>query len=161
MKIPTGFPQWVLANLRMFFRDRGTLFWALLFPIIFMGLLGLGFGRTDPVEFKVGVVNEDQTMWADRLLTTLSNDSLPFVVSNVTDREAASVAVEAGTLDVAVVIPSGFGDFMDNHTRTGGNVSSLLSLPAWYGVDERGSGPVALQTVHEVTDGFFRFWTQS
>jgi ABC-2 type transport system permease protein len=154
-----GFPLWVIANLKMFFRDRGTLFWALLFPIIFMGLLGLGFGRTDPVEFKVGVVDEDDSVWSERLWSTLSNDTLPFVVTNFTERDATSAAVEAGDLDVALVIPAGFGAFMAN--QTGGNASETLSLPAWYGVNELGSGPVALQAIQEVTDGFFRFWTLS
>lgn len=157
--MPTGFPQWVGANLKMLFRDRGTLFWALVFPIFFMGLLGLGFGRTDPVEFKVGVVDEDGTTWSERLRVTLSNESLPFVVTNFTERSAASVAVEAGDLNVALVIPPGFGAFMEN--QTGGNSSATLSLPAWYGVDEQGAGAVALQAIHDVADGFFRAWTQS
>jgi ABC-2 type transport system permease protein len=111
------------------------------------------------VEFKVGIVDEDDSGWSARLWTTLSNESLPFVVSNFTERDAASAAVEAGGLDVALVIPPGFGDFMDN--QTGGNVSGTLSLPAWYGVDEIGSGQVGLQAVQEVTDNFFRIWTVS
>lgn len=160
MRIPLGFPQWVVANLKMFFRDRGTLFWALLFPIIFMGLLGLGFGRTDPVEFKVGVIDEDAgSPWSQALWTTVSNASLPFVVTNFTERDAASAAVEAGDLDVAFVIPAGFGSFMENETASPTNAT--LALPAWYGVDEIGSGRVALQAVQEVTDAFFGLATNN
>jgi len=159
MRLPTGFPLWVAANLKMFFRDRGTLFWALMFPIIFMGLLGLGFGRADPVEFRVGVTDEDGTAWSARLWTTLSNESLPFVVTNYTDNDAARRAVETGDLDVALVIPAGFGTFMD--AEVSGTGSGVLILPAWFGVDEQGSGQVALQALQEVTDGFYRFWTQS
>ena len=161
MRLPLGFPQWVIANLKMFFRDRGTLFWALLFPIIFMGLLGLGFGRTDPVEFKVAVVDEDDSGWSARLWTTLSNESLPFVVTNFTERGAASAAVEAGDVDLALAIPSGFGAFMDNQTLPGGDRTGNATLPAWFGVDEQGGGQVALQAIQEVTDSFFRFWTNS
>ncbi|HKZ63799.1 MAG TPA: ABC transporter permease [Thermoplasmata archaeon] len=157
--VPTGFPQWVVANLKMFFRDRGTLFWALLFPIIFMGLLGLGFGRADPVEFQVGIVDEDQTPWSERLWTTLSNESLPFVLTNYTDRDAASAAVEAGDLDVALVIPSNFDTFMANQTN--GSANETLVLPAWFGVDAQGSGAVSVQALQEAVDAFFRFWTRS
>ena len=31
MRVPLGFHKWVGANLRMFFRDRATLVWAILF----------------------------------------------------------------------------------------------------------------------------------
>src|SRR3970282_1320094 len=98
MRLPMGFPLWVIANLKMFFRDRGTLFWALLFPIIFMGLLGLGFGPPDPVEFESGGVAGDDSVGSERLWSTLSNDPLPFVVTNFTERDATSAAVEAGDL---------------------------------------------------------------
>ena len=157
----TGFPLWVLANLKMFFRDKTTLFWAILFPLLFMGLLGLGFGRSDPIEFKVGVLDEDSTAWSHALWTTLANDSRPFTVTNYTDEAAARAGVEAGTIDVAVVIPRGFGGFMTNQTAPGGDRNRTIQLPVYWGVSEQGTASVAVGAVRETLDAFFRAATVS
>ena len=160
MKAPIGFAKWVAANLRMFFRDRATLVWAILFPIIFMGLLGLGFGRTDPVTFHVGITDEDHTSWSAALWTTFANKSLPFQVANYTERDGGLTAVKGGTLDILVVVPQGFGAFMDNQTSTP-DKNRTFALVAYWGIDERGSGQVAVQTVRQVADAFFRVATKS
>jgi len=159
MRAPIGFPTWVAANLRMFFRDRATLVWAILFPIIFMGLLGLGFGRTDPVTFHVGMMDEDSTAWSTALWTTFANKSLPFQLANYTDRDAGLSAVKGGTLDILVIVPQGFGAFMENQTAPTGDKNTTLALTAYWGIDEQGSGQVALQAVREVSDAFFRVAT--
>jgi len=161
MKLPTGFPGWVVANLRMFVRDRGTVVWAILFPIVFMGLLGLGFGRADPVAFDIGVDDEDGTTWSHALWTTFANESLPFDVANFTNRDTGVAAVKDGTLDVLVIVPKGFGTFMDNQTSPVGDRNATLALVVYWGFDEQGSGQVALQTVQEVSDGFFRAATNN
>ena len=156
MRAPIGFPKWVAANLRMFFRDRATLVWAILFPVIFMGLLGLGFGRADAVTFNVGMMDEDSTVWSTALWTTFANKSLPFQLANYTDRDAGLSAVKGGTLDILVIVPQGFGVFMENQTAPTGDKNTTLALTAYWGIDEQGSGQVALQTVREVSDAFFR-----
>jgi len=156
VRAPIGFPKWVAANLRMFFRDRATLVWAILFPVIFMGLLGLGFGRADAVTFNVGMMDEDSTVWSTALWTTFANKSLPFQLANYTDRDAGLSAVKGGTLDILVIVPQGFGVFMENQTAPTGDKNTTLALTAYWGIDEQGSGQVALQTVREVSDAFFR-----
>ena len=161
MRLPTGFPGWVIANLRMFFRDRATLVWAILFPIVFMGLLGLGFGRADPVTFDIGVDDEDETLWSHALWATFSNESLPFDVANFTDRESGVAAVKDGTLDILVIVPNGFGAFMDSQTSPTGDRNSTLALLVYWGFDEQGAGQAALQAVQEVSDQFFRAATNS
>ena len=161
MRLPRGFPGWVVANLRMFFRDRATLVWAILFPIVFMGLLGLGFGRADPVTFDIGVDDEDETLWSHALWATFSNESLPFDVANFTDRESGVAAVKDGTLDILVIVPNGFGAFMDSQTSPTGDRNSTLALLVYWGFDEQGAGQAALQAVQEVSDQFFRAATNS
>ena len=36
----------VQMGLRMYLRDRGAVFWGIVFPLILMTLIGLAFGRT-------------------------------------------------------------------------------------------------------------------
>ena len=152
MRAPIGFFRWVEANLLMFIRDRATLVWAILFPIIFMGLLGLGFGRADAVSFHVGMMDDDHTAWSTALWTEFNNKSLPFQLANYTDQDAGLTAVKGGTLDIFVIVPQGFGRFMDNQTSQTGDKNTTLALTAYWGIDQQG----ALQAVREVSDRFFR-----
>jgi len=153
-----GFWTWVLANLKLFFRDRGTLFWSIVFPIFFMGLLGLGFGRTDPIDFRIGIVDEDGTPWSDQLRGVMGNESLPFAITNYTTLDPATAAVEGDDLDLVLVIPRGFSDFM-NLSVSG--VNATLQLPVYWGVSDRGAGSVAVGFVQDVLDGFYRAVTQN
>ncbi|HXF81331.1 MAG TPA: ABC transporter permease [bacterium] len=41
---------------RHYLRDRASLFWGLLFPLILMGLIGVAFGREEALLFRVSVV---------------------------------------------------------------------------------------------------------
>jgi len=151
-----GFPQWVVANLKMFFRDRTTIFWSILFPILLMGLLGLGFGKAQTIDFRVGVVDEDGTAWSAELRGVLDNRSLPFTVTNHSDAAVARSALERGDLDLVLVVPPGYGDFMANQTASRGNSTATIALPVYWGVSEQGSGAVAVQTLEKVLDSYFR-----
>lgn len=155
-----GFAVWVLANLKMFFRDRTTLFWAILFPILLMGLLGLGFGRAQTIDIHVGVVDQDGTPWSRALWTAIDNASLHFQVSNYTDVGAAKDAVAKGDLDLVAVIPHGFGAFI-NASASGDGGNATMPIPVYWGVSEQGTGAVGVQTLEQVLDAFYRGVTRS
>lgn len=151
-----GFPLWVVANLKMFFRDRTTLFWSIVFPILFMGLLGLGFGRAQTVDFRVGVVDEDGTPWSAALWTTLSNDTLPFVVTNHTDPVSAVSLIERGDLDLVAVVPQGFGAFLQSQLNGTADPTATLRVRVYWGVTEQGTGALGVSILEDVLDGFYR-----
>ncbi|HEV8595848.1 MAG TPA: ABC transporter permease [Thermoplasmata archaeon] len=151
-----GFPLWVVANMKMFFRDRTTLFWAIVFPILLMGLLGLGFGRSQAVDFRVGVIDEDHSTWSAALWTTLTNTSLPFKVSNYTDEGAARSAVARGDLDLVAVIPAGFGQFIWDQRNGTGDPNASFAVRVLWGVTEQGTGAIGVSTLSEVLDRFYQ-----
>jgi len=122
-----GFAVYAIANMKMFFRDRGAVFWSFVFPILFMGLLGLGFGRAGTIEFDMAVIDEDDTAWSGGLWQALDNESLPFAVTNYTVEADARAALEAGDLDLVVVIPRGFAAFMENQTAPDGDRGGRIS----------------------------------
>ena len=155
-----GFPLWVVANLKMFFRDRTTLFWAILFPILLMGLLGLGFGRAESLDVHLGVIDQDDTVWSHQLWTTLNNGSLHFRVTNYTDVDAAKAAVEKGDLDLVAVIPPGFGSFIQAHLIDP-NSTAKMNVTVYFGVSEQGTGVIGANTLHQVLDAFYRGVTNS
>jgi ABC-2 type transport system permease protein len=150
-----GFVVFAKANVKMYFRDKGAVFWSFVFPLIFMGLLGLGFGRTGAIEFEVAVVDRDGTAWSEALGTALANDSLPFTVRNLTSDVEARQLLEDGDLDLVVVIPAGFGGFMENQTLPGGDRNATFAIPVLWGADPQGNAAVALGIADRAVDGFF------
>ena len=96
-----------VASLKMFFRDRQALFWSLFLPLLFMVIFGLmnfgAFGRVD-----LGIADLADNAESRGVVAALEGvDALN--VSHDPDRESARAAVEDGDVDLALVIPAGFG----------------------------------------------------
>ncbi len=52
----TAFIKLLVANFKMFMRDKTALFFTFAFPLIFIGLFGMVFGGSNSVNYKVGLV---------------------------------------------------------------------------------------------------------
>lgn len=91
-------------SFRMFLRDKGALFWGILFPLLLMGLIGVVFGRADQVEFTVSLVDESA---GDRLASGLKEGVRAVPVFRVREegREEALRALQAGDRSLVVVLP--------------------------------------------------------
>ncbi|HEX2030819.1 MAG TPA: ABC transporter permease [Actinomycetota bacterium] len=95
------------ASIRMLYRDKQALFWAMAFPVIFTVVFGL-FDFTDSPEARFGVVAERPTPVSEALRKGLREiDS--FTVERRGDLAAARADVEDGELDVVLVVPSEAG----------------------------------------------------
>src|SRR3989441_13207498 len=58
-------------GLRMYLRDRGAVFWGIVFPLILMTLIGLAFGRNDSPSFTIAVVDQSGGLLGRGLLEGL------------------------------------------------------------------------------------------
>lgn len=99
---------------REFVRDRTALFFTLLFPVIFMLILGLFFGGSGGggSTFAVGLIDRDGTEASEALAATI--ESLPgFVVSSGSLAEEIEM-LEGGDRLVVVEIPSGFAATLED-----------------------------------------------
>lgn len=93
-------------SFKMFLRDKGALFWGILFPLLLMGLIGLVFGSTDKVAFTVSVVDESGgTPLAAGLREGIR--AVPVFTVHEEGREAALQALKAGDRSLVVVFPPG------------------------------------------------------
>jgi len=95
-----------LMGFRMYFRDRSSVFWGMLFPILLMTLIGLAFGRIDSLTFTVGVVGDGAGPAAQVVRTGLAQ--VP-AVRLVTERslDDALKALRASRRVLVVVLPRG------------------------------------------------------
>jgi ABC-2 type transport system permease protein len=89
------------------FRDRLSLFWALVFPLIFIGVFAL-FNLDEPADVEIALVNEAPGPFSQALIDNLAAVEL-FDVETVADQEAARRDLKDGDYHMALVLPSGLG----------------------------------------------------
>ncbi|HXF56784.1 MAG TPA: ABC transporter permease [Actinomycetota bacterium] len=91
------------ASIKLLYRDRQTLFWALMFPVLFAVVFGL-FDFDDAPEVNVAVVRAEPGPVSQALVAGLRQFE-SFTVTERTDLAAARKAIVDGDLDVVVAVP--------------------------------------------------------
>lgn len=95
-----AFGQLIVANVKLVVRNRQTMIWSLVFPLLLMVLLGLFFGHETQSSTTVAVAGSGP--WAQAVIDGLKHVH-GFAVHSV--RQAVAVAqVRAGQADMAVVV---------------------------------------------------------
>src|SRR5439155_430266 len=95
----------VQMGLRMYLRDRGAVFWGIVFPLILMTLIGLAFGRTGSPAFAVAVVDRSGGLLGRGVLVGLRQ--VPVLrVEEAADTDAALARLRAGRLTLVIVVPA-------------------------------------------------------
>ena len=92
-----------LASLKMLYRDRQSLFWALAFPVIFAVVFGL-FDFTDSPEATFEIVAESDSPVSAALVDGLGRTE-SFTVERGNDLEQARDRLRDGTADVVLAVP--------------------------------------------------------
>jgi ABC-2 type transport system permease protein len=107
----------LVASLKMFYRNKHSIFWTLLLPVIILAvfaLVGLGGG----VSTQIGVVDEAGNGSSAALLAALQHSSLAAVHTGAYDDEVA--ALRSGDRDAVLVIEP-------DYDGAGGHVSLQLN----------------------------------
>ncbi|MBI2872832.1 MAG: ABC transporter permease [Chloroflexi bacterium] len=95
----------VLANLKMIFRNRQALFWALFFPLIFVVVFGL-FRLDEPPTTTIAIIDRSQDDLSRELVRSLSQIET-FNVYEHPDEEKARDELREGTLRYLLILPEG------------------------------------------------------
>jgi ABC-2 type transport system permease protein len=91
----------LVASLKMFYRNKHSIFWTLLLPVVILGvfaLLDLGGGTTA----QIGVVDDAGTSSSAALVAALQRSDLATVHTGIADDEGA--ALRSGDRDAVLVI---------------------------------------------------------
>lgn len=115
------------ANLRRMVRDRGNIFFVLLFPMLLILVIGVAFGGD--FSPRLGVVAHDRGALSDQLVEALAADQR-IRVERVNSESALRTGVERGELSAGLVVPPDYGATV----RAGGSVDlRYLARPDAYG----------------------------
>ncbi len=106
------YQAFIIAELKMFVRDRAALFWTLAFPTVLMVIFGLfNFGGFEPPE--VGIVDNADNQVSQALVSVMKDgfdgDTL-FDVPDTDDLETLRADMLNGDIAAVMVIPEGFGE---------------------------------------------------
>ncbi|HEY3247947.1 MAG TPA: ABC transporter permease [bacterium] len=94
----------IVMGFRMYLRDRSSLFWGMAFPLILMGLIGLAFGRSDTLTFRVAYVDQGSGPLGLGLRAGLAQVSV-FIVSDEPDEQHAIELLRKGQRTLVIIVP--------------------------------------------------------
>jgi len=97
-----------VKDIKTFFREKGTIFWTIAFPVMILLLFTAIFGREIPFNANIGIVNEDeQTPITDSVIAGL-NETGFLTLKNFTDRTEALEELNATNVRAVLIIPQNF-----------------------------------------------------
>jgi len=97
-----------VKDIKYFFRERGTLFWTMAFPILIMLLFTAIFGREIPFNANIGLVNNDNQPTLSEGLISVFNSTGLFTIKNFTTQNDALKELNATTVRAVITIPQNF-----------------------------------------------------
>jgi ABC-2 type transport system permease protein len=95
------------VNLRRLTRDRVSLFFIFVFPIVLILLLGVAFGGS--FTARLGVVSSASGEFGSKLVSDISDDR-GLELERYDDEDALVDGVQRGLVEAGIVIPSGYDD---------------------------------------------------
>jgi ABC-2 type transport system permease protein len=98
------------TGLKRSFRDPISLFFMILFPLIFLFVFGTIFGNSDQVSLPVAVFDQAKTDFSKQFVDELNKNEVFDIVSDVTDLNQAKEKVSRGELGSIIELSAGFGE---------------------------------------------------
>ena len=147
----TAFNKLLVANFKMFVRDKTALFFTFAFPLIFIGLFGMVFGGSNSVNYKVGLVQEDTSITGQHMADALKQIPIFTVSEDTLDKSLDSL--KKGDISAIVVIPAGID------TTIGSGKAAAITL--YHDPSQTATAQVLLPVMQQFVDQFNRQITQA
>jgi len=121
-------------------RDRSSIFFILIMPMIFITVMGLtlsnAFGNSGPIQVNVAITNQDNNFVGQQITQSLAVNAKTLRITlhtySTAEQVAAVVADTKSNIDAGVVIPAGASDLLlsnvENHQPTN-NLVKFYALP--------------------------------
>lgn len=106
MKARRAFLAMVKASLKMFIRNKGTIVFSLLLPMVMLSVFGFLSGRSGPAV-RIGITNHSTTEMAAEFEKALMHVGA-FSLQTMSESEAAA-ELGKGHIDLQIIVPGDFG----------------------------------------------------
>jgi ABC-2 type transport system permease protein len=130
-------------DIKILFRERGTVFWTIAFPVMILLLFTAIFGRSIPFNANIGVVSYDHDPYgiSAGIVNGLNNTGF-LTVKNFTNENEALKELNATNIRAVLVIPQ---NFSQNLYAGKANVSLILD----------GTNPDVYRVINDGVKTFF------
>lgn len=98
----------IVIEMKLFLRDRPSVFWTFFFPVMLILMFGFVFNRPDSMRFQVGLVDEDNSLPSQELLHSLVR--IPALNVETGTRAEMTRRLFDNDLPIVIHIDSGYGD---------------------------------------------------
>lgn len=105
---------------RRFFRDRLSIFFGILFPLIFLFVFGGIFGKNSGSSFHLALINQSKSPVATQFVDSLKKQKSLKLDINQYSLDDATQKMVRSQLDATVVLPSNFGAIADGQQLPAG-----------------------------------------
>ena len=114
-------------NTKRYFRDKTAIFFTVAFPLIFLFVFGGLFGNNSNVSFKVAMLNQSDSQFAQQFTTQTQNNKLFKVNTDITTLDQAKEKMNRGELDATIILPADFGTVKDSKKYPSGQARVYYS----------------------------------
>lgn len=114
-------------NTRRVFRDRVALFFTIGFPLIFLFVFGSLNSGSGNASFKVAIINQSTTSFAQEYVKTATDSKLLKVNTDVTTLDQAQDKMSRSELDATITLPSTFGEVVPGEAYPSGVATVLYT----------------------------------
>ena len=127
-----------VASMKGWMRSRGTIFWAIVFPVLLILMFGAIFSGSDNPTYTLEVQDLDNSTWSHTYLDMLENISI-LKIKTISNNATITEYIQENDLRGALVIPKGFGDkinesFIDKNAK--------INLSFYYDPSDQGATSV-------------------
>ncbi len=130
----------LLGNVSVHFRDRMSIFWALMFPLAFITVFGL-FDLDEAQTTEIIVVDQSESALASAIVESVRALDLVSIEAITSDLDFALREHKDGAADVVVVLPRGLG-----------SGASPVDLPVYYRERDSQQAQLVVQAMTQLTD---------
>lgn len=133
-------------NTKRFFRDKLSIFFGILFPLIFLFIFGGIFGKSDSASFRVALINQSNSAFSKQFVADLKKEKLLKIEADISSIDDANEKMIRSQLDATIILPKDFGA-----------VSAQTKLPGGQAkVQYTQNNSTAGQTLSTLLDGVFK-----
>ncbi len=150
----TGIGGQVVAGLKRFSRDKVSLFFTFLFPLLFLFVFGSIFNNQS-VSFEVAIINNSNSEFARQFVENAKKDDSNILkIKDVASMDEAKEKMKRSALDGIIELPADFGEVSGGEgeaVRVSGTLKVLYSK----GSDQAGSTLTAVmaQVIDAINKG--------
>ncbi len=101
-------------NIKRFFRDRLAIFFAVLFPLIFLIVLGFMVNNNSNISFKIAVINQSSSSISRQFIANLESNKIFKVNQSIKSLNNAKQSMIYNKIDATIVLNKNFGQIKNN-----------------------------------------------